>query len=60
MVKAFTYKRIEYKDNNSLVRCIDWLTIKTLYEITEISKDQTILLTFCLWYLYDRLTMNRL
>ena len=46
MVRVFTYKWIECKKNKSLVRCIDWLSIETVHEITEILKDQTILLKF--------------
>ena len=59
MVWLFTYKRIEYKNNKSLVQCIDKLTTETVHGITEISKDRTILMTFCLWSSYDCSKMNR-
>ena len=58
MVKLLMYKLIEYNKNKSLVRCIDWLKVETVHDITEISKGWTILLTFCFWYSYDLLTMN--
>ena len=35
MVRALAYKRIECKNNKSLVQCIDRLTIKIVHEITE-------------------------
>ena len=60
IVWAFTYKQIKCNENKSSVQCIYLLTIKTVHDITEIFKDQTILLTFCLWYSYNRSTMNRL
>ena len=46
MVQVFKYELIECENNKILVRCIDLLTIETVHEITEILKDQTILLTF--------------
>ena len=46
MVQAFTYKRIECKKNKILVWCIDRLTTETVHDITERSKDQTILHKF--------------
>ena len=48
LVRDFTYKQIECKNNNNLVWCIDWLMNETVHEITERSMDQTILLTFIL------------
>ena len=58
MVHEFTHKRIECKKNTFLFQFLDWLTIETVHDITEILKDKTILLTSILWYLYDRSTMN--
>ena len=54
MVRLFTYKLIKFNKNKSLFQCTDRLTIKTVHEITEISKDQTLLLTFRILYSYDR------
>ena len=48
MVRAFTYKRIECKKDKRLVLYIYQLAIETVHEITEILKDQNILLTFLL------------
>ena len=48
MVREFIYKQIKCKENKSLILCIDQLKIDTLHDITEISMDQTILLTFSL------------
>ena len=39
MVQVFTYKWIKFKKNKRLDRYIDLLTIETVHEITEISKD---------------------
>ena len=47
------HKRIKCRNNKGLVCFIDPLKIKTVHDITEGSKDQTILLTFRLWFLYD-------
>ena len=58
MVRAFMYKRINFKKNKGLVQYIDELTIKIVHEIIEISNNWTILLTFCLWSSYDHSTMN--
>ena len=48
MVRAFTYKQIKRKKNKCLVRCIDWLTIETVHDITEMLKDQNLVLKLCL------------
>ena len=58
MVWDFTYEIIKCKKNKRLVRYIDRLTIETVHEITEIPKDQSTLLTFCLLSLFDHLKMN--
>ena len=60
MVQSFTYKRIKCKKNKMLAWRIYWLLIETVHGITERSKDQTILFTFCLWYPYDWLKTTRL
>ena len=59
MVWVFTYNQIKCKKNKGLVWCIDQLAIKIVHDIIERSKDWTILLKFCIWYLYDQSTMNR-
>ena len=46
MIRAFTYKKIKCKKNESLAWCIDLLTIETVHEITEILKDKNWVLTF--------------
>ena len=57
--QAFTYKLIDCKKNKGSGECIDRLKIKTVNDVTEILEDQNHLLTFCLWYSYERSTINR-
>ena len=58
MVWAFTYQKIEYRKNKSLIWCIDRLAIKTVNDVPEISKDKNVLLKFYLWSSYDCLMIN--
>ena len=48
MVQEFAYKQIECENNKRLVQCIDRSTIEKIHEITEISKDVNLVLTFSL------------
>ena len=59
IVRAFTYKKIKCNKNKSLAWFVDWLEKETVHDITERSKDLTILLTFRILSLYSRSTMNR-
>ena len=42
MFQAFTYKIFRCKKNENFFYCIDLLTIKTVHEIIEISKDKNL------------------
>ena len=60
MVWAFMYEQIKCKKNKYLGQYIDIFMIETVHEITEISKDRNLVLTFPLWSSYYFSMMNRL
>ena len=57
MFQLLTYIKIECKKNQSLVQCLDLLTIK---KCMQSRKDRNWVLTFWPWSSYYFLMMNRL